>query len=109
MKKTLVWIGIIAIIALWGISAYNGLVNKDEAVTAAWGQVENNYQRRADLIPNLVDCVKQYDIYRLDPERMRYFESFYAAWRRALARHAPEAELRECQDAMLAELARARR
>lgn len=60
MKKTLVWIGIIAIVALWGISAYNGLVNKDEAVTAAWGQVENNYQRRADLIPNLVATVKGY-------------------------------------------------
>ena len=41
MKKTLIWIGIIAIIALWGISAYNGLVNKDEAVTAAWGQVDS--------------------------------------------------------------------
>ena len=60
MKKTLVWIGIIAVIVIWGISAYNGLVNKDEAVTAAWGQVENNYQRRADLIPNLVATVKGY-------------------------------------------------
>ena len=58
MKKTLIWIGIIAVIAIWGISAYNGLVNKDEAVTAAWSQVENNYQRRADLIPNLVATVK---------------------------------------------------
>ena len=60
MKKTLIWIGIIAVIAIWGISAYNGLVNKDEAVTAAWSQVENNYQRRADLIPNLVATVKGY-------------------------------------------------
>ena len=60
MKKTIIWIGIIAVIAIWGISAYNGLVNKDEAVTAAWGQVENNYQRRADLIPNLVATVKGY-------------------------------------------------
>jgi hypothetical protein len=50
-----------------------------------------------------------YDIYRLNPERMRFFESSYGAWRRALARRAPEAELRECQDAMLAELTRARR
>ena len=54
MKKTLIWIGIIAVIVIWGISAYNGLVNKDEAVTAAWGQVENAYKRRADLIPQLV-------------------------------------------------------
>ena len=60
MKKSIIWIGIIAVIAIWGISAYNGLVNKDESVTAAWGQVENNYQRRADLIPNLVATVKGY-------------------------------------------------
>ena len=60
MKKTLVWIGIIAVVAIWAISAYNGLVNKEEAVTAAWSQVENNYQRRADLIPNLVATVKGY-------------------------------------------------
>ena len=60
MKKTLIWIGVIAIVVLWGISVYNGLVNKDEAVTAAWSQVENNYQRRADLIPNLVATVKGY-------------------------------------------------
>ena len=60
MKKSIIWIGIIAVIAIWGISAYNGLVNKDESVTAAWGQVENTYQRRADLIPNLVATVKGY-------------------------------------------------
>lgn len=50
-----------------------------------------------------------YEICRLGPERMPYFESAYGAWRRALARRAPEAELRECQDAMLAELSRTRR
>ncbi len=60
MKKTLVWIGVIAVIVIWGVSVYNGLVNKEEAVTAAWSQVENNYQRRADLIPNLVATVKGY-------------------------------------------------
>ena len=42
----------------WGISAYNGLVGLDEAVDSAWAQVENVYQRRADLIPNLVATVK---------------------------------------------------
>ena len=40
------------------ISIYNNIVEKDEAVSAAWAQVENQYQRRADLIPNLVECVK---------------------------------------------------
>lgn len=42
----------------YGISAYNGLVGLDEAVDSAWAQVENVYQRRADLIPNLVATVK---------------------------------------------------
>ena len=42
------------------ISIYNNIVEKDEAVSAAWAQVENQYQRRADLIPNLVECVKGY-------------------------------------------------
>ena len=45
---------------LWGWSIYNGLVKKQEAVTSAWSQVENVYQRRADLVPNLVALVKNY-------------------------------------------------
>lgn len=45
-------------LAAWGISAYNGLVGLDEAVDSAWAQVENVYQRRADLIPNLVATVQ---------------------------------------------------
>ncbi len=64
MKK--IWIVIVAIVAiilLWGISTYNSLVKKQEAVTTAWGQVENVYQRRADLVPNLVAIVKQYSEY----------------------------------------------
>jgi LemA protein len=44
--------------ALWIGSSYNGLVGADNAVRAQWGQVENVYQRRADLIPNLVNTVK---------------------------------------------------
>jgi len=56
-------IGIIVVIALLfvvvtGVSGYNGLVKKNEAVNQAWGQVENQYQRRSDLIPNLVETVK---------------------------------------------------
>jgi len=39
-------------------SKYNGLVRGDESVKTAWSQVENVYQRRADLIPNLVNTVK---------------------------------------------------
>jgi len=48
------------IVALWGFSKYNSLVAQDENVNKAWAQVENQYQRRADLIPNLVETVKGY-------------------------------------------------
>jgi len=64
MKKSLTTILIIAVIALalfaWVKNTYNGLVKSDETVSAAWAQVENVYQRRADLIPNLVATVKGY-------------------------------------------------
>ena len=43
-----------------GCSQYNGLVNADQSVEKQWGQVENQYQRRADLIPNLVNTVNGY-------------------------------------------------
>jgi len=63
-KKGISTLGIIAIIAVilffWGKNTYNGLVSKDEGVKSAWAQVENVYQRRADLIPNLVATVKGY-------------------------------------------------
>jgi LemA protein len=48
----------IVIAALWGVGAYNGLVKLDQATTSAWSQVESDYQRRMDLIPNLVETVK---------------------------------------------------
>ena len=64
MKKGLKTIIIIAIIAvviyLWFKSGYNAMVEKQETVQAQWAQVENVYQRRADLIPNLVATVKGY-------------------------------------------------
>lgn len=49
---------VIAILVLWGIGTYNKLVSLNEGVNQAWSQVENVYQRRADLIPNLVATVK---------------------------------------------------
>lgn len=64
MKKTWITIGVVALIAIIlysvTIGAYNSMVEKDEAVSGAWSQVENVYQRRADLIPNLVETVKGY-------------------------------------------------
>jgi LemA protein len=59
MKK--VWIIVIVIVvlfALWIWSKYNTLVGLDESVKTSWSQVENVYQRRADLVPNLVNVVK---------------------------------------------------
>jgi LemA protein len=56
------WIGIgaLILIVLWIFSSYNGLVNKQEAVNSQWATVESQYQRRMDLIPNLVNTVKGY-------------------------------------------------
>ncbi len=51
---------IAVIFVLWGISSYNSLVANDQGVKSAWSQVENQYQRRYDLIPNLVETVKGY-------------------------------------------------
>ena len=59
-KSTIIVIALVAIAASWGVSAYNGLVKMDEGVNTAWSNVENQYQRRADLIPNLVNTVKGY-------------------------------------------------
>ena len=64
MKKIGIIIAVVVgIILIWGIGAYNGFVKKQEAMTTAWGQVENVYQRRADLVPNLVTVVKNYAEY----------------------------------------------
>ena len=58
-KKFIPWI-VLGIIALWGISKYNGMVGKDQEVKKTWADVESDYQRRMDLIPNLVNTVKGY-------------------------------------------------
>ena len=59
-KSTIILVAVIAALAMWVISAYNGMVKMDESVSTAWSNVENQYQRRADLIPNLVNTVKGY-------------------------------------------------
>lgn len=62
-KKTLtliIVVALIGIIAIWMVSAYNTLVTVQEQATTAWANVETGYQRRMDLIPNLVNTVKGY-------------------------------------------------
>jgi len=64
LSKGIITIIVIIIIGLilfmWGKSSYNGMVGKEVAVESQWAQVQNAYQRRADLIPNLVATVKGY-------------------------------------------------
>lgn len=59
-KGLIITIVVIALVAIWGISSYNGLVSMDENVSNQWANVETQYQRRSDLIPNLVNTVKGY-------------------------------------------------
>jgi len=59
MNKTLLIIlGVIVVLILAAVGSYNGLVGSSQAVDASWAQVQNVYQRRADLIPNLVQTVQ---------------------------------------------------
>lgn len=64
MNKKYITYGVIAVVFILlfagGCNSYNGLVSQEENVNNAWAQVENQYQRRADLIPNLVNTVKGY-------------------------------------------------
>ena len=63
MKKgvlnTIIVLAVIGMIAAWMMTTYNKLVTQEENVEQAWGQVENQYQRRFDLIPNLVAMYKE--------------------------------------------------
>lgn len=62
MKNKGLWIilGIVAVVVIWAVSGYNSLVSNEENVGKAWANVESAYQRRSDLIPNLVNTVKGY-------------------------------------------------
>lgn len=56
--KVWIAIGVAVLLAFYGISVNNSLVEQEETVNQAWAQVENQYQRRADLVPNLVNTVQ---------------------------------------------------
>ena len=68
-RKVKTWwivLGVVVLLLLIFIGSYNGLVNADESINQAWGNVQSAYQRRADLIPNLVETVKGYKIHEQD-------------------------------------------
>ena len=108
MKKG-IWIGVAALVVIFFYATYNGFVNKEEGVKTAWANVETQYQRRADLIPNLVNTVKGYAAHEtqtlnevteararatsinlsaddLTPERLAQFQRAQAEVRSALGR-----------------------
>lgn len=67
MKKGLIIIlALVALCVVWGVGIYNGLVSRQETVETAVGNVQTAYQKRADLIPNLVATVKSYAEYEAE-------------------------------------------
>jgi LemA protein len=66
MKKAMTWMMMVWMAALLSGCGYNEFQARDEAVKAAWGEVVNQYQRRADLVPNLVNTVKGYASHEKD-------------------------------------------
>ena len=108
MKKW-IWIGVVAVVAIFFYATYNGFVNREEGLKSAWSNVETQYQRRADLIPNLVNTVKGHAAHEtqtlnevteararatsinlsaddLTPERLAQFQRAQAEVRSALGR-----------------------
>nr|WP_195460831.1 LemA family protein [Alistipes sp. D31t1_170403_E11] len=108
MKKW-IWIGVVAVVVIFLYATYNGFVNKEEGLKSAWSNVETQYQRRADLIPNLVNTVKGYAAHEsqtlneviearakatsinlsaddLTPEKLQQFQQAQAQVRSALGR-----------------------
>lgn len=75
-----VWIilGIIVLLALWMIFAFNSFVSKQEKVRGQWAQVETQYQRRIDLIPNLVETTKGY--MQFESELMTNITELRSGW-----------------------------
>lgn len=59
-KSTIIILVVAALLVIWGVTGYNNLISMDENVSGQWSNVETQYQRRADLIPNLVNTVKGY-------------------------------------------------
>ena len=96
-KIAIIISALVILLLIWSIATYNSFISAQEEVSSAWGQVENVYQRRADLIPNLVATVKGYAAH----ERST-FESVVQARTKALSVHGgnlSEEEIQEYQQA----------
>lgn len=100
MKKWLIPLGIVVVLVVMLMSGYNGLVQINEDVNGKWSQVENQLQRRADLIPNLVETVKAYAAHETE-----VFTALADA-RAALAGAGTVSETEEANQAMNAGLGR---
>jgi LemA protein len=57
-KGWIIALGIVVLVGFWWMGSYNSFVTQNEQITGQWAQVENQYQRRFDLIPNIVETVK---------------------------------------------------
>ena len=90
MKKWIIGIGILVVVGMMLISDYNTLVSSEEGVRGQWSQVETQLQRRADLIPNLVETVKAYAAQE---------ESIFTALAEARAKLAGATGVQETQEA----------
>ena len=89
MKKSvtiIIVIALLAAVAFWLVGKYNAMVSADENVKTAWAQVENQYQRRSDLIPNLVATVKGYAASKTSPEDLAAFQAAQGELSQALGR-----------------------
>lgn len=62
-KQTIIILVIVALVCLFGMSGYNGIVRDEEGVEKAWANLQSAYQRRNDLVPNAVEMTKEYEAY----------------------------------------------
>jgi LemA protein len=105
-------LAVLLLVLLWGVGAYNGLVGSRESVESQWAQVESAYQRRADLIPNLVASVKgaadfeQETLTRVVEARSRVGQVNATATSEILNNPQQFAEFQEAQDQLSSALSR---
>ena len=71
----LIILGLVVILLFWGCGSYNGLVQQDETVKNSWNKVQSDYQRRADLIPNLVRTVHRHAHLFVEPNLQGSYKS----------------------------------